>query len=44
VFVPCAYSTIGRRPEQVGATPVGTIIAPDDSVASLAAPMVQNLT
>ena len=33
VWVPCAYSTIGRGPEQPGAAPVGTINAPEDSVA-----------
>ena len=30
VQVPCAYSTIGRGPEQAGAAPVGTISAPED--------------
>jgi hypothetical protein len=44
VFVPCAYSTMGRGPEQAGAAPVGTINAPDDSVVSPAPPIVQNLT
>ena len=43
VCVPCAYSTTGRRPEQLGAAPVGTISAPEDSVVSPAPPTVQNL-
>ena len=42
VFVPCAYSTMGRGPEQP-VPPVGTIMAPDDSVVSPAPPRVQNL-
>ena len=42
-LVPCAYSTIGRGPEQSGAAPVGTISAPEDSVVSPAPPTVQNL-
>jgi hypothetical protein len=44
VFVPCAYSTSGRGPEQAGAAPVGTIKAPEDSVVSPAPPTVQNST
>ncbi len=42
-LVPCAYSTIGRGPEQAGAAPVGTMSAPEDSVVSPAPPMVQNV-
>ena len=42
VCVACAYSTIGRGPEQVGAAPVGTIKAPEDKVAEPVSSTVQN--